>query len=286
MTDANPDIRTLDALRRQIDALDDRLQDLLIERARIVAEVSSLKRSDKVPPFRPGREAEILRRLVGRHQGPFPRAALVRIWREILGGSIAMQTELSVALGPGCGELARDHFGSGAPILEFPSAAEVILAVREGGASVGVLPLSDETEPWWQDLADLPAGVRPRIIARLPFGTCGSDAPVQDAFVIALMEPEASGDDCSLFAISAAEPLSTARITDAFLEAGLDSAPAAEAQRDGGSAVLVAVEAMLGADDPRVLRALEPLGHGLTAVWLGAYARPLPDTALDVRLPA
>src|SRR5579862_3515967 len=88
---------TLDALRRRIDALDDGLQDLLIERAGIVEQVSRLKQGDALPPFRPGREAQILRRLAGRHRGTFPRAAMVRLWREILGGSVATQTALSVA---------------------------------------------------------------------------------------------------------------------------------------------------------------------------------------------
>ena len=34
--------------------------------------------------FRPGREAEIVRRLLRRHRGAFPRPVIVRLWRELL----------------------------------------------------------------------------------------------------------------------------------------------------------------------------------------------------------
>ena len=38
--------------------------------------------------LRPGREALILRRLVARHRGPFSRAVLVRLWRELISGTV------------------------------------------------------------------------------------------------------------------------------------------------------------------------------------------------------
>lgn len=275
-----PDPQRLDVLRARIDAIDDQLQDLLIERAALVGEVSQRKRTDQIPPFRPGREAQILRRLVGRHRGAFPLGALVRIWREMIATGIAMQTELTVVFGPGCSELAHGHFGSLAPMLELPS-DEVILAVRERRATVGVLAFPDgEPEPWWVSLADLVEGQRPRVIARLPFGIAATDVPVQDALVIALMDPEPSGDDCTLFAIGAPSALPAAQITDAFLAAGLDCTPAAEVARAGGTIALVEVEAMLGVGDARVQKALKQLGSGIKTTWLGAYARPLPDAAV------
>ena len=70
-------------LRRRLDEIDDRMHDLLIERAEIVSMVAQSKRDGQLPAFQPGREAEIIRRLVGRHRGDFPVATLVRMWREI-----------------------------------------------------------------------------------------------------------------------------------------------------------------------------------------------------------
>src|SRR5260221_2161042 len=72
---------TLDELRRQIDAIDDQVHDLLMRRTEIVEAIGREKKDGKVPAFRPGREAMILRRLVARHSGRFPAIALVRMWR-------------------------------------------------------------------------------------------------------------------------------------------------------------------------------------------------------------
>ena len=59
-------------LRRRLDEIDDRMHDLLIERAEIVSLVAATKRTGDQPAFQPAREAEIIRRLVGRHRGSFP----------------------------------------------------------------------------------------------------------------------------------------------------------------------------------------------------------------------
>lgn len=71
---------TLQSLRRQIDRIDDQLHDLIMARAALVEQVAAAK-PDSGVPLRPGREAEILRRLIARHAGRFPKGALVRIWR-------------------------------------------------------------------------------------------------------------------------------------------------------------------------------------------------------------
>ena len=91
---SRPASPSLDSLRRQIDALDDRMQDLLIGARRAGRGDRRPEARRQFAPFRPGREAQILRRLVARHRGRFPRPALVRIWREILSGTVAMQADL------------------------------------------------------------------------------------------------------------------------------------------------------------------------------------------------
>ena len=272
----------LDQARRQIDEVDDRLHDLLMRRAELVESVAQLKRSGKVEPFRPGREAQILRRLVGRHRGGFPRPALVRIWREILGGTVAMQTRLSVAVCEECRDLARDHFGTQAPLLAVASPDEVIAAVAEERATVGVLPLPDDdgSDPWWLRFATERGG-KPRVIARLPFGTAGNAIDAcQDCFVIAAMEADPSGDDCTLLAIRASRAVAVASLTDAFLEERIDGTPVAAFERDGGTSHLVELDALVASDDPRLAQALARLDASARATWLGCYARPLPDASL------
>jgi chorismate mutase / prephenate dehydratase len=284
MANGTPQSSSLDSLRREIDAIDDRMHDLLIRRAEVVEAIAALKQADNVAPFRPGREAQILRRLVGQHRGSFPRPALVRIWREILGGTVAMQTELTVAVCDGCDFLARYHFGSYAPMLGPLPADEVIEAVAEGRATVGVVPLPEDgdDQSWWLALA-AEGDPRPHVIARIPFGTVGNaDADsCMEAFVIAAMAPEPSGDDCTLLGISAAEALKCSDLTDAFLHESIDCSPIAAVERDGSAAFLVEVDALLAPEDATLARALKTLGVGVQSVWLGAYARPLPDASLD-----
>jgi chorismate mutase / prephenate dehydratase len=272
----------LAALRRRIDEVDDGLQDLLIRRTELVEEIGRLKRASGADTFRPGREAQVLRRLLGRHRGRFPAAALVRIWREIMSSAVAVQGTVSVAVCAGCWDLARDHFGSLAPLLALPTADETMLAVAEGRAGLGVLPLAEDdgADPWWLKLAT-PDEAGPRVIARLPFGALGNAAGYQDAFVIALMGPEPSGDDFTLLAIEAGAALSGAGLTDAFLATRIHINPMACAERDGCVAHLVEVEALLASGDQRLAPVRKAIGADGRVAWLGIYARPLPDAAMD-----
>src|SRR5260370_14318862 len=78
----------LKGLRRRLDEIDDKLQYLLIDRAQIVSLVAASKKDGNQPAFQPAREAEIIRRLVGRHRGAFPVATLIRMWRELLAATV------------------------------------------------------------------------------------------------------------------------------------------------------------------------------------------------------
>ena len=137
--------KSLAGLRRQIDDIDDQIHDLLMQRTLVAGKIGAQKgRGNGI--MRPGREATVLRRLIARHRGRLPRALIVHIWREIFSANIALQGTLSVAVcAPegtfGYRNLARDHFGWRTPMIAFRSAAQVLEAVSDGKASVGVLPV-------------------------------------------------------------------------------------------------------------------------------------------------
>src|SRR6202020_2020310 len=122
--------------------------------------------------FRPGREAAILRRLLARHTGNLPPQTLVRMWRELLAGTTAMQTAVTVAVfdpepDGSLQAIAREHFGFLTPAIIQPSVAVALREVRAGAASVAVLPFPTATTAWWAALTeDAP---RLHIVARLPF---------------------------------------------------------------------------------------------------------------------
>ena len=60
--------------------------------------IENVARSGKPAAFRPGREATILRRLLARHSGKLPPQTLVRMWRELLAGTTAMQSAVTIAV--------------------------------------------------------------------------------------------------------------------------------------------------------------------------------------------
>ena len=276
MSTASP---SLDDLRRRIDQLDEAMHDALIHRAEIVAAIGRLKKADATPPLRPGREAQILRRLVARHRGPFPRPVLVRLWRELLSGTIAMQAELQIAVfasasASGLWDLARDHYGSHVAMASFRSTGEVVGAVKDGRATLGILPLPEqgEAESWWRLLMHGDA-LKPRVIARLPFGGRGNARPEGgDALVIGMIEPEPSGADRSLYIFETDPELSRTRLLAALNSAALGASLLASS----GTAQLVEFGDWIAPEAPRLKAALTSLaGKVEQATSLGFYAQPL-----------
>ena len=276
----------LDELRRRIDAIDDRLHDLILERAELVESIAGVKQSTGQPALRPGREAEILRRLLARHRGGFPRPSLVRIWRELLGGMVAMQGRFVVAVimseaRPGFWDLARDHFGGYLPLLPLRSAADVLSAVGDGRAAVGILPMPSDHEamPWWPALAGA-RGQGPRVMTRLPFARGGNARDGDgDALVIGTARADPTGADRTMLVVETRGSPSRARLIAACENLGAHIAYLAAHEPTPNEAWhLIEVDGLVSLQDSGVGAALKPLGDQATGVWaFGSYARPLQE---------
>src|SRR5438270_4025355 len=217
----------LKGLRRRLDEIDDKLQDLLIDRAEIVSLVTASKKDGNRPAYQPAREAEIIRRLVGRHRGAFPLATLVRMWREMLAATVRLQSPFSVAVfapadRSGFWDLARDHYGSNTPISAYDTAGQVIRAVAGGTGSVGVLPLpqAGEPDPWWPDLLSIDDRA-PRVVARLPFAIRGNARADCDALAIGCGGQHESGLDRTLLGVECAAAIRWPKIPKLLAAAGL-----------------------------------------------------------------
>lgn len=291
----------LDDLRSRIDAIDRQLQDLLIARTDLALEIGRAKggalaagQGAKRHPMRPGREAAVLRRLIARHRGAFPRPVLVRIWREIIGALTALQGPLSVAVlaGPKSAELralAREHYGSQVPVALAESPLGVLRAVSDGAATVGVLPLplGEEAEPWWQALA---RSGEPslKVIARLPFAALDPQRfHGPEALVVAAFEPEESGLDRSLLVLELDAPVSRSALREQIAAFGLELSDLQVMEQTQGRLHLIEVVGFLSEGDPR-LASLEGLGGASgTLWWVGGYAVPLSvEQLLDAKEPA
>ena len=280
---------SLDDLRRRIDEIDDALHDLIMERIAVVERIAGTKQRDGVAALRPGREAQILRRLAARHRGPLPRAIVVRVWRELLSGTVALQGDFAVAVSAFEGmadywDLARDHFGSHTPMTIYHSVGEVLRAVGEKRAAIGVLPMPVEGEPtpWWPLLAGA-GNAAPRVLTRLPFGGRGNargDGGV-DALAIGHGTPDPTGADRSLVAFETDGEVSRARLINTLKSVGLTVTLFAAFERENERRwSLVELDDMVAADDPRLARTLALLTEHVAGIaHLGGYAKPLPPAA-------
>jgi chorismate mutase/prephenate dehydratase len=137
-------------LRKKIDELDDRLLDLLNERARIVIEIGNIKKNEKLDFHSPSREREILERLTTRNKGPFPQDTLKAVYREILSSSLSLERPLRIAyLGPRATfthMAGMQQFGLAAQYVPVESIKDVFSEVERGRVDSGVVPVENSTE--------------------------------------------------------------------------------------------------------------------------------------------
>lgn len=81
--------REIAELRARIDALDDRLLDLLVERLELARTIQALKRARGMEARDPARERDILERLAAAGAGRYPAGAVRAVFREIIAASLA-----------------------------------------------------------------------------------------------------------------------------------------------------------------------------------------------------
>jgi len=277
----------LEELRRRLDAIDDRLQDLLIERLEIVSRVAAEKRGGSVPSHVPAREAQIIRRLVARQGNAFPAGPLVRIWRELLGATTRAQGPFAIGVyaphdAPGICDLARDHYGSHAPMTVYQTTLQVIRAVSDRRVAVGVLPMPQDgdSDPWWVSLLS-PDADKPRVIGRLPFGPRGNArATSGDALTIGYGPQQRSDADRTLLATENAVDISHGRFASAFSALGLTCTLIASCGQGGSANTLIEIDGFVTLADPRLEQLRERLGADLLRLLaVGSYAVPLPEAA-------
>ena len=123
---ATPLQPTWTAVRARIDAIDEQIQRLINERARLAQQVGISKSADgrTVDFYRPEREAQVLRAARERNAGPLRDEEVLRLFREIMSACLAQQEPLKVAfLGPE-GTFTQtavlNHFGHSVRALPLP----------------------------------------------------------------------------------------------------------------------------------------------------------------------
>ncbi|MBV9112363.1 MAG: chorismate mutase [Hyphomicrobiales bacterium] len=258
---------TLADLRREIDRIDEAMHRLLMERGEIIATLIRVKKSDETgSAFRPGREAEMMRRLAARHSGLLPLDTAEGIWRVIIGTFTYVQRAYAVHADVSGGDApmrdsARFHFGFTVPFLTHGSAVEVIAAVAASAGDLGMFRSDQGAQAgaWWIELAE-PAA--PKIIARLPFIERPDHPAGTPVFVVAKPLADAAARERVLISVTlerwrAAIPATlsergAAVISSAATPNGLSlliEGPGSLSPRDLATALLRAGAAVTGASE-------------------------------------
>ncbi|MBS0212989.1 MAG: prephenate dehydratase [Proteobacteria bacterium] len=148
-------------VRARIDGLDRQIQELIAERAQFAQQVGKAKGklAAAVEYYRPEREAQVLRMVVDRNQGPLADAELVRLFREIMSACLAQQEPLKIGfLGPEGSfseQAVHKHFGRSVHGLPLASIEEVFQEVESGAADFGVVPVENSGQGTIQVTLDM-----------------------------------------------------------------------------------------------------------------------------------
>ena len=203
MTADSPET-SLDAIRREIDSIDDQILRLLMQRSAATARVKATKSHDgsiASSPFRPAREAAMMRRLIGEAGSSLSPEFLVRLWRVILSGSIQSQAPVTLHMDSALGQdiatrlvIAQYFCGMKVELHATPLRALESVARAQGDLAL-IAPSSD----WATGFAAGAAGAA-QVIVTLPV-LAGSGQP--QLLVLGHARPQPSGDDETLLLVPA-----------------------------------------------------------------------------------
>ena len=293
----------LEALRQEIDAIDDAIHDLIMARTEVVEQVREVKRGQSVK-IRPARECSIMYRLMKRHKGPFPKRELARMWRELIVATLSFEGLFSIGvhmpdafrsdepsrdMHSDYWNMVRDQYGAFSPIHGYPSAGQLVDAVRRHDVTIGVLCIPEQAEgaPWWPLLASQEKDT-PRIINRLPFIGVPEDRGTNiEALVICPVPSEPTGRDHTFLIVEAADEIGLKRLSIAFRQAGIKTV-FTSVWRDTESTScymhLAEVEGFITDEDSMILRLRENLDGAASSIYtIGSYGKPLTFEDLETR---
>jgi chorismate mutase len=267
MSDAPPPslpTPSLDEIRKRIDGIDADLLRLVVERASLAKSVAVAKAAAGDGGkfgLRPGRETALLKKLLaGPRNGARP-GLIVRIWRELIGDSLATQGPFHIAVWGGkdpgrAVEVARLRFGI-APSLRQVAKPEDAIAEARSLGGVGVCALTPDSA-WWGRLLAEP---KLRVFAALP---CLAAWGPLSALAVAEVDVEPTGSDNTFWVTDAAQGAKA--IEQALSRDGV----AATLMVEHGGLKLFLLSGYYQADDPRLARA-----PGKLSGVIGAAPAPL-----------
>src|SRR5258707_966322 len=138
----------IDKLRREIDAVDNELLQLINRRAGLAGRIGSLKQG--APAYRPERETQILRRVAEASAGPLAPERVTAVFREVISACRGLEEAIRVSyLGPEgtfSEQAVRKHFGRAVEGQPSGSVDEAFRRCESGAVQFAVVPVENSTE--------------------------------------------------------------------------------------------------------------------------------------------
>jgi len=162
---------SLEELRARIDALDEKIVQLLNERAKVVVEIGRLKQQTNSPIYAPDREKFVLEKIRDINKGPLPDRALDAVYRELMSGSFALERPLRIGyLGPAgtfSHSAAVRKFGRSVDYVDLADIPAVFTEVVRGHVDYGLVPVENSIHGGVIDTLDAFLGSSARICAEV-----------------------------------------------------------------------------------------------------------------------
>jgi chorismate mutase / prephenate dehydratase len=151
MNTPQPDISQV---RRDIDAIDAALAELIVKRCNLSAQVAAAKRAkgDESFGWRPAREVEILRTLM-RDQASLNPELAFHVWRALISANLAAQGPLTIVTTAAQLAQAKAAFSVGVSPQIRANYEEVFVTLTTDDHAIGILPWPDESD-WWVTIMD------------------------------------------------------------------------------------------------------------------------------------
>jgi chorismate mutase/prephenate dehydratase len=141
---------TIEELRKQIDDLDDKIVDLLNQRATWAHKIAHRKRESNTDPFVPARERQVFDNILAHNQGPLPDQAITDIYRVVIAAMRSLEKPLRIVYWGPPGSFtqmaALRKFGSLPQMQAMAQVEDIFAEVEKRAADYGVVPMENSTE--------------------------------------------------------------------------------------------------------------------------------------------
>jgi chorismate mutase/prephenate dehydratase len=181
-------------IRDRIDDLDRQIQELLNARAAAAQDVARIKRASdpEAVYYRPEREAQVLRMVKLRNQGPLSAEAMARLFREFMSECLALELPLKVGfLGPEgtfTHGAALKHFGHAVTTVSMAAISDVFQEVESGSCHYGVVPVENSSEGVVSHTLDMflnsPLQICGEVTLRIHHNLLGSGPDIGDLKIV------------------------------------------------------------------------------------------------------